>query len=203
MIHLEQVLVVEGRYDRNKVSQIFDATVIETEGFGIFKQPHKLELLRKLAQTRGLIVLTDGDGAGFLIRNYLKSAIPQGNLFHAYIPDLYGKERRKSAPSKEGKLGVEGVPDAVLIEAVRRSGVPIEDTVPHPRGNLLTKQDLFALGLSGRPESKQRRAAVIQALNLPEHLSTNGFLDALNLISNRYALESLLEDLAHQNTEKG
>lgn len=194
MIHLDQVLVVEGRYDRNKVAQIFDAAVIETEGFGIFKQPEKLELLRKLAQTRGLIVLTDSDGAGFLIRNHLKSTISQGMVYHAYIPDLYGKEKRKQLPSKEGKLGVEGVPDQVLIDAVLQCGIRGTETRTRQRP-AITKQDLFSLGLSGAKDSKAKRTAVIRAMHLPEHLSANGFLDAVNLLLTPEELEQLVQAL--------
>lgn len=187
MIHLDQVLVVEGRYDRNKLSQIFDATIIETEGFGIFKQPEKLALLRHLADTKGLIVLTDSDGAGFVIRNHIKSAISSGTVYHAYIPDIYGKEKRKHAPSKEGKLGVEGVPDQVLIDAVLRCGVQATEVEQRVRQNI-TKADLFDMGLSGCSNSAILRKEVIKQLKLPEHLSAKAFLEVVNLL---YTVEEL------------
>lgn len=194
MIPLEQVLVVEGRYDRNKLSQIFDATIIETEGFGLFRQPEKIQLLRHLAETKGIVVLTDSDGAGFVIRNYIKSAISTGTVLHAYIPDVYGKEKRKRIPSKEGKLGVEGVPDQVLIDAVLRAGAGIKkaDT---PEKRKITKQDLYALGLSGRSNSASLRKAVIQRLQLPEHLSANAFLDVVNLLCTAEELKQIIKNL--------
>ena len=194
MIHINQVFVVEGRYDRNKLAQIFDATIIETEGFGLFKQPEKMELLRRLAETRGIIVFTDSDGAGFLIRNRIKSAISTGKVYHAYIPDLYGKEKRKRVASKEGKLGVEGVPDQVIIEAVRNCGIDT-DTETNPSEKKITKQDLFALGLSGRSNSAVLRKAVIRKLNLPEHLSANGFLDVVNLLCTFDELQDIVRKI--------
>jgi ribonuclease M5 len=194
LIHIDQVFVVEGRYDRNKLSQIFDAAIIETDGFGIFKQPEKMELLRHLAETRGIIVFTDSDGAGFLIRNRIKSAISTGNVFHAYIPDIYGKEKRKRASSKEGKLGVEGVSNQVIIDAVQRCGIEMTET-PNPKGNKITKQDLYALGLSGRSNSAVLRKAVIQKLQLPEHLSANGFLEVVNLLYTTEELQDIVDKI--------
>ncbi len=195
MIRLEQVLVVEGRYDRNKLSQIFDAAIIETDGFGLFKQPEKIELLRRLAETKGIIILTDSDGAGFVIRNHLKSMIPRGQVYHAYIPDIYGKEKRKHAPSKEGKLGVEGVPNQVLIDAVLRCGVQASE-VEKKAGSGITKQDLFALGLSGRSNSALLRKMVIQELGLPEHLSANGFLEVVSLLYSVEQLQDIVEKVS-------
>ncbi len=192
MIHLDQVLVVEGRYDRNKLSQIFDAAIIETEGFGIFKQPEKLALLRHLANTKGLIVLTDSDGAGFVIRNHIKSTISAGTVYHAYIPDLYGKEKRKHAPSKEGKLGVEGVPDQVIIDAVLRCGIKTTEVEQRSKRSI-TKGDLFDLGLSGRSNSAILRKAVIQSLQLPEHLSANGFLEVIGLLCTLEELQDIVD----------
>ena len=192
MIHLDQVLVVEGRYDRNKLSQIFDATIIETDGFGLFKQPEKINLLRHLAETKGLIVLTDSDGAGFVIRNHIKSVIFTGMVYHAYIPDLYGKEKRKRTASKEGKLGVEGGPDQVIIDAVLRCGVQTSQ-VEHKERHTITKGNLFDLGLSGRSNSAVLRKAVIKELGLPEHLSAKGFLEVINLISTLEELQYIVE----------
>ena len=189
MIKLGPVILVEGKYDKIKLGQIFDATILTTEGFGIFKQKDKLDLLRRLAETRGLLVFTDSDGAGFVIRNYLKGAIPEGKIYHAYIPDLYGKEKRKAKSSKEGKLGVEGVPDAVIVKAVEQSGA-LSGDVSATGG--ITKADLFELGLSGRADSKTKRQELQKRLKLPEHLSANALLEVLNILYDRETLEELL-----------
>lgn len=187
MVKIREAILVEGRYDKNTLSQIVDAPILETSGFGIFKDKQQLALLRKVAQTRGLIVFTDSDGAGFVIRNHIKSAIPGKYLKHAYIPDVYGKERRKSAPGKEGKLGVEGMTKAVLLEALRRAGATIEgEETAAPKQ--ITKQDLMALGLSGTAEASANRLKLLKHLNLPERMSPNAMLQALNLL---YSLEEL------------
>ena len=187
MVKIREAILVEGRYDKNTLSQIVDAPILETSGFGIFKDKQQLALLRKVAQTRGLIVFTDSDGAGFVIRNHIKSAIPGKYLKHAYIPDVYGKERRKSAPGKEGKLGVEGMTKAVLLEALRRAGATIEgEETAAPKQ--ITKQDLMELGLSGTPEASAKRLKLLKHLNLPERMSPNAMLQALNLL---YSLEEL------------
>lgn len=188
MIKVGPVILVEGKYDKIKLSQIFDATILTTDGFGIFKQKDKLDLLRRLAETRGLLVFTDPDGAGFVIRNYLKGAVPKEKLFHAYIPDLYGKEKRKSKGSKEGKLGVEGVPDEVIIRAVEASGA-LQGVVPEKNG--ITKADLYELGLSGGAGSAQRRQRLLKDLQLPQQLSPNALLDVLNCITDLESLKAL------------
>ena len=188
MIKVGPVILVEGKYDKIKLSQIFDATILTTDGFGIFKQKDKLDLLRHLAETRGLLVFTDPDGAGFVIRNYLKGAVPKEKLFHAYIPDLYGKEKRKSKGSKEGKLGVEGVPDEVIIRAVEASGA-LQGVVPAKSG--ITKADLYELGLSGGAGSAQRRQRLLKDLQLPQQLSPNALLDVLNCITDLESLKAL------------
>ena len=192
MIPIEPVILVEGKYDKNKLEQIFEGTILTTDGFGIFKQREKLELLCRLAEEHGLLVFTDADGAGLVIRNFLKGAIPKEKLFHAYIPPIEGKEKRKSVPSKEGFLGVEGVPDEVILSAVRRSGAL--DTEARKRGDL-TKNDLFQLGLSGRPGSEQRRKAVMEEYRLPRNLSSNALLDVLNCITARGELEETVKRL--------
>lgn len=181
MVKIKEAIVVEGRYDKNTLSQIVDAPILETAGFGIMKDKQMLDLLRRIAQTRGLIIFTDSDGAGFVIRNFLKSSIPPQYLKHAYIPDIQGKERRKTAPGKEGKLGVEGMTAEVILESLRRSGATFEGETGCPRGEI-TKQDLAELGLSGGPDSSQKRKVIMQKLNFPEHLSSNAFLQALNLV---------------------
>lgn len=191
MIKLGPVILVEGKYDKIKLSQIFDATILTTDGFGIFKQKEKLAMLRRLAETHGLLVFTDSDGAGLVIRNHLKGAITGGKVYHAYIPDLYGKEKRKAKGSKEGKLGVEGVPDEVIIEAVRQSGALAE--TPVARGGI-TKVHLYEFGLAGGEGSAQRRKDLLKALRLPENLSSNALLDVLNCITDPEGLAKLLTD---------
>ncbi len=199
MIHIDEVIVVEGRYDKNTLSQLVDATIVETDGFGVFSNAEKLALLRRLADERGLVVLTDSDGAGFVIRNFLKGAIDPARVKHAYIPDVRGKEKRKARPGKEGKLGVEGMKPEVLLAALERAGVTALATqrVPAPR---LTKAELYAFGLSGRPDSAARRAALLQKLGLPERLAPNALLDVLNAL---YSREQLLALLAPETPEKG
>lgn len=191
MIKLKEAIVVEGRYDKNKLKQIFDATIIDTNGFGIFKDEALTELLRRLAVTRGIIVLTDSDGAGFVIRNHIKSVVQEGKIYHAYIPDMCGKERRKLKPGKEGKLGVEGVPDAAIIEAVRRCGV-LDGPQPVQDGRKITSGDFFRLGLSGGPESKKQRAKLVAYLALPEHTSAKALLEITNALITLEELERLM-----------
>ena len=195
MIKIREAIVVEGRYDKNTLSQIVDAPILETSGFGIMKDKQQLELLRKVAETRGLIVFTDSDGAGFVIRNFLKGAIPANQLKHAYIPDVYGKERRKTAPGKEGKLGVEGMRPDVIIDALRKAGASIEGESPAIKSEGITKVDMFNLGLSGNPDSKQKRLALMNLLDLPEHMSSNALLQALNLLYTKDEIYRLVDTL--------
>ncbi len=197
MVRIREAIVVEGRYDKNTLSQIVDAPILETSGFGIFKDKKQLELLRKVAKIRGLIVFTDSDGAGFVIRNHLKSAIDGRCLKHAYIPDIPGKERRKFAPGKEGKLGVEGMSPEIILEALRRAGATIEgeDT---PARNGITKQDLVELGLSGGANSAEKRQKLLRKLDLPEHMSANAMLQALNLLYSAEELRSILADIGKE-----
>lgn len=193
MIKIREAIVVEGRYDRNTLAQIVDAPVLETAGFGIMKDKEQLTLLRRVAKTRGLIVFTDSDGAGFVIRNFLKGAIEPQYLKHAYIPDIPGKERRKSAPGKEGKLGVEGMTPQVIIDCLRRAGATVvgEEDVQREKG--ITKMDMFDLGLSGGPDSKAKRLALLKMLDFPEHMSSNGLLQALNLLYTKDELYRLVD----------
>lgn len=190
MIKLGPVILAEGKYDKIKLSQIFDTTILTTDGFGIFKQKEKLAMLRRLAKTHGILVFTDADGAGLVIRNFLKGTITDGKVYHAYIPDLYGKEKRKAKGSKEGKLGVEGVPDEIIIQAVERSGAMEE--APREKGGI-TKAYLYDLGLVGGPGSAEKRKALLKALQLPENLSSNALLDVLNCITD---LEELTRTVA-------
>ena len=181
-LRIQEAIVVEGRYDKNTLSQLVDTLILETAGFGIFKNQEPLALLRRAAQTRGLVVLTDSDGAGFVIRNRIKSAIPPRYLKHAYIPDVYGKERRKAKPGREGKLGVEGMPPAVLEEVLRKAQATIlDENAPKPfSGPPITKADLCTAGFSGGTDSVQKRKDLLKRLELPEHLSANGLLAVLN-----------------------
>ena len=185
-LKLRQAIVVEGKYDQNTLRQLVDTAIFTTNGFTGMKDPALLRLLQQAAQTTGLVILTDSDGAGFLIRNTLKSALPETGVLHAYIPDLPGKEKRKTAPGKEGLLGVEGMTPEILLKALRDAGAEFADgSTPPPAREPITKQDLFALGLSGGPESAKKRAALLKALSLPAHMSTNALLQALNVLFSR------------------
>ena len=199
---IREVIVVEGRYDHNTLAQVVDAKVVELGGFAVFHDAEKLALLRRLAETRGLILLTDSDGAGFVIRNHLKGALPKDKVKQAYIPDIAGKERRKRRPGKEGKLGVEGMDPATLLSVLRRCGATFEvEGEETPVGEPITKADLFALGLSGGSGSAQRRQTLAKALDLPKHLSPNALLDVLNLLTTREELAETLSRLAGQSGE--
>ena len=177
MIKIREAIVVEGRYDKNTLSQIVDAPIFETNGFGIFKDKKRMTLLRRIAAQRGVIIFTDSDGAGFVIRNYLKGALPKEQVLHAYIPDIYGKERRKAVASKEGKLGVEGMTREVILEALRKAGAEEVQQIGEP----ISKADLYFAGLSG-PNSSEKRKKLLEELGFPEHMSGNALLDALNLL---------------------
>ena len=190
MLHCKQAIVVEGRYDKNMLRQLVDAPVFETSGFGIFNDRELLCLLRTAARTRGLIVLTDADGAGFVIRNYLKSALSGENLLHAYIPPLPGKERRKTVPGKEGLLGVEGMTPEIILNALRDAGAELDGEAKAVSADPITKTDLFALGFSGRPGSSEKRDRLLAELSLPRYLSANALLEALNL---QFTREEFLE----------
>ena len=195
MVAIKEAIVVEGRYDKNTLSQVVDTLILETAGFGIFKNPEQMALLRRAAQRRGLIVLTDSDGAGFVIRNRIKGALPKEQVKHAYIPDVYGKEKRKKQGGKEGKLGVEGMPPQVLLEVLRRAGATFlgeksgeEETLPP-----LTKADLMAAGLAGGGDSAQKRQVLLKQLELPEHMSANALLAVLNGCYSRSEARAILK----------
>ena len=195
MVKIREAIVVEGRYDKNTLSQIVDATILETAGFGIFKDKAQMKLLRRAAEKRGLIVFTDADGAGFVIRNHIKSAIPGKYLKHAYTPDIFGKERRKSAPGKEGKLGVEGMGPEVILEALRKAGATFEGESAAEASQGITKADLVEMGLSGGAGSDARRKALLKKLELPERMSANAMLQALNLLYSLEELSSIMKEL--------
>ena len=185
MHSVREVIVVEGRYDKNTLSQVVDAVIIETSGFGIFNDAEKRKLLQTMAEARGLIVLTDSDGAGFVIRNYIKGCVDPKLVKHAYIPDVCGKERRKSAPSREGKLGVEGMKPQVLLDALIRAGATFDDEENKKTAPRISKADMYARGLSGREGSAEKRAQLIKQLGLPERLTADGLLDVLNATMSR------------------
>ena len=182
MINVKEVIVVEGRYDKNTLSQVFDAVIVETSGFGVFNDREKLALLRRLAEARGLVILTDSDGAGFVIRNFLKGAIDPALVKMAYVPEIEGKERRKDKRSKEGKLGVEGMSRDTLVEALRRAGATMDGESTTHRSGDITKATLYELGLSGRSDSAGRRRELLKKLGLPEKLGANALLDVLNAL---------------------
>ena len=184
-MRVKEAIIVEGRCDKAKLSCLVEGTIVETGGFGIFRDGEKMALIRRLAATVGVIIFTDSDGAGFVIRRRLSQCLPPGQVKHAYIPDIFGKERRKARPSKEGKLGVEGMDPALLRDCLLRAGATVDQGGQEARAPALTKADLWDLGLSGGPESASLRQRVQKALGLPERLSANGLLQALNALYNR------------------
>ena len=195
MIRIREAILVEGRYDKNALSQLVDTAIFETGGFGVMKDREKIQFLRQVAEKRGLIIFTDSDGAGFVIRNRLKSLLPPDKLLHAYIPQIQGKEKRKQKAGKEGLLGVEGMSPELLIQALHRCGAHfLDENIPAPAGGI-TRQDLFVWGLMGGEGSREKRQQLKKSLGLPSHLGTSGFLDALNLIATRDQVEALLHQL--------
>ena len=192
MLRIKEAIIVEGRYDKIKLSSLVDAPIIETGGFRVFNDKERQNLIRQVAASRGIIILTDSDGAGFVIRNFLKGAGPPERIKHCYIPQIRGKERRKAQAGKEGLLGVEGVTDEVIISALRRCGATIlgEDA---PKTNDITKADLCMLGLTGGENSAQRRQALLKSLDLPTYLSTNATLAALNCLFSLEELKEIME----------
>ena len=194
MIKIKEAVIVEGRYDKIKLSSIVDAPIIETNGFRIFSDKEKQSLIRQIANVRGILVFTDSDGAGFIIRNFLKGAIDKSKVKHCYIPQIEGKEKRKSQKSKEGFLGVEGVSDEVIITAIKNSGATVigEEKTPE---NKITKADLFVLGLTGAENADYNRKRLLKHLNMPSYLSTNAMLTALNCLYSFEELKEILENL--------
>ena len=191
MIRIKEAIIVEGRYDVNKLKQLVDTIVIETGGFSIFNNREKLRLIRRIAAQRGILILTDSDGAGFVIRNYLKGAIPKEQVRHAYIPQIEGKERRKSKGSKEGTLGVEGVPDQVILDSLYRAGVTvIGDSAPARQP--ITKADFYEWGLSGGKDSAARRQKLLRALQLPSHMTANALLEFINAVADYDQVKELI-----------
>ena len=201
MDEILEVIIVEGRYDKNTLSQVVQATILETRGYGIFSDREKMRLIRRLAQERGVIVLTDSDQAGFLIRNRLKGSVPDGRVLHAYIPDRFGKERRKAQAGKEGKLGVEGMDRETLLQALRQAGATFRNgaEVSAKSEVKLTKTHLYQAGLTGGVESRKKRLALLKKLDLPENLTTNGLLDMLNAL---YSYEEGLSVIGGEGLEE-
>ncbi len=183
MMKIKEAVIVEGKYDKIRLSSLIDALIITTDGFGIFRDREKMKMLRRLAETRGLLVITDSDSAGFVIRNHLRSCIPPQYIKHAYIPDVFGKERRKTTPSKEGKLGVEGMSTEALVEALRRAGVDCCDSEPagsEKPARIITRADFYRCGLSGGENSSALRSELIAYLGLPEHMTAKALLGVIN-----------------------
>ncbi len=201
MIRLQQAVVCEGKYDKIKLSSVIDGIIIPTDGFGIFRNKEKLGLLRRLARTRGIVIFTDSDAAGFKIRSYLGGSIPEGKIYHAYIPDILGKEKRKEKPSSEGKLGVEGVPMEVITSALERAGVTGLDTLLDHREKI-TKLDLYNDGISGGAESKTLRLALLKQLDLPERLSVNAMLEVMNAFITKEEYQEIVREVKkHADTD--
>ena len=201
MLRIKEAIVVEGKYDKNTLSQLVDTVILETTGFGIFRNEEKLRLLRKIAQARGLIILTDSDGAGFVIRNYLKGSLPSEQVKHAYIPDIHGKEHRKRHWSSEQKLGVEGMSQAVLESALRRSGATFleENEARKNTAPPISKTDLYLCGLTGGDGSAQIRRQLLKQLDLPEHMTTNAMLPVLNALYTRDQFLSFVNERNQSN----
>lgn len=192
MRSVREVIVVEGRCDVNAVRQTVDATVISTDGFAIFRRKDRQAMLRSLAQRRGMIILTDPDGAGSMIRGFLSGIVDGNCVKNAYVPDVFGKEKRKSSPSREGKLGVEGMPREVILRALETAGATFEDTEAPRHGEPVTKADLYRWGLSGGDNSRNKRRVLQKMLDLPERMSAGQLLQVLNILSSKAELETML-----------
>ena len=203
MIKVKEAIIVEGKYDKIKLKSFIDATIITTNGFRIFKNKKQVEMIKRLSHTNGILILTDSDAAGFMIRNHIKNIAPNGNVKQAYIPDIYGKEKRKEKPSKEGKLGVEGVSQNIIIDAIIKSGATIENMEGNIKqenqdAKVISKLDFFEDGLSGGEKSKEKRLEFIKYLNLPEHLSTNSLLEVVNNIITYDEYKNIIKILANK-----
>lgn len=198
MIRIRQAVIVEGKYDQIRLSSLVDTVILTTEGFGVFKDKEKQKLLRRLARERGLVVLTDSDSAGFLIRSFLNGIVEPQYITNVYIPDVFGKEKRKAAPSKEGKLGVEGMRTEQLLEAFRKAGVTAETgDAPHERREV-TKTDLYEDGLSGGQDSARKRRRLLRALDFPERMSANAMLKLINTCMTYAEYKAAVERLAEE-----
>lgn len=197
MIKINQAVIVEGKYDKIKLSSIIDAVIIETEGFGIFKDKEKQKLIRKLADKKGIVIMTDSDSAGFVIRSFLSGIVSPDKITHVYIPDILGKEKRKDTPSKEGKLGVEGVDVEIIMEALEKAGIGGEKLENGTVRKLVTKTDFFDDGISGKDDSVNKRKALLKALDLPENLSANGMLKIINTFMTYEDYKQAVKDISN------
>ena len=195
MLSLKEAIIVEGRYDKIKLKSIVDTPVIETGGFRVFKDKEKQSLIRQIAEKRGILILTDSDSGGFVIRNFLRGTVAENLIKHAYIPQLEGKESRKAERSKEGFLGVEGVTDEQIINAIRNSGATIVGENADKNNGEITKTDLYSLGLTGRENSAKLRSALLKELGMPSYLTTNAMLSALNCLYSLEELKSFLDKI--------
>lgn len=191
MLKIREAVIVEGRYDKLKLSNILDTLIVETNGFGIYKDKAKLKFIKKLAAERGIIILTDSDRSGFQIRHYLSSGVPKDRIKHIYIPDIYGKEKRKKEPSKEGKLGVEGMSEKLLLDLFEKANIYSENVIVE---NPVTHFDLYDMGFSGTPNAKENKKKLLKALDLPEFLSTSSLLSYINSAMSRDEFEQLASD---------
>lgn len=201
MIKIKEAILVEGKYDVNTLRQIVDTVVIETGGFRIFNDKERMQMIRRIAAKRGILILTDSDGAGFVIRNFLKGALPASQVKHAYIPDIMGKESRKAHASKEGKLGVEGMRPEVLRKVLLRAGATIlENRGVDETPSGITKSDFYALGLSGGPHSAKRRQLLLKELDLPAHMSANALIDFLNAVSDANEIQKILSKIPEEDS---
>lgn len=199
MVRIKQAVIVEGKYDKIKLSNIIDGLIVETGGFQLFSNPQKLSYICSLARETGIVIMTDSDAAGFQIRAKLSSCIPKDQIYHAYIPDIYGKERRKANASKEGKLGVEGMDQEIIVDALRQAGVAIEGKrVPSAQ---LKQTDLYELGFIGQTNSKAFRHEILLRLKLPERMGTKALLQALNRMYSRDESYALLKALCSEICE--
>ncbi len=195
MIQVREAIIVEGKYDKIKLSNFIDGLIITTDGFGIFKNKEKQALIRRLADTRGILILTDSDGAGFVIRNFLKGSVSQNRIKHAYIPDIFGKEKRKDKPSKEGKLGVEGISEKILCDAIARSGAECSLSDQRVKTEKeINKADLFACGLTGTANASENRNRLKKILELPENLTANSLLAILNCMMTKEELMQICRE---------
>lgn len=199
MIKTDRVIIVEGKYDKIKLSSIIDAVIIATDGFSVFHDKEKQQMIRTLAEKRGLLILTDSDAAGFKIRSYIGGIVPPDTIKHAYIPDVLGKEKRKSAPSKEGKIGVEGISQIVLITALRQAGILYEET--DSKEKKITKTDFYEDGISGKVQSKRKRLALTKKLGLPSRLSANALLQIINVFMTYDEYKKTVKEMKNDKKE--
>lgn len=201
MIKLREAIITEGKYDKIKLSGLFDTVILTTDGFGIFKDKEKQRLVRRLAHERGILILTDSDSAGFVIRSFLSGIVEPQYVTHVYIPDIFGKEKRKDAPSKEGKLGVEGVRTEVILEALRKAGVAAESAPQTESRREVTKTDFMEDGLAGGQNSAERRRALLRQLDLPERTSANAMLKIINTFMTYEDYKAAVEKLGKESKQ--